>query len=71
MKRLLVLLVVILASSASIWAQGCAVCTKTAASLGDNAAKSLNLGILYLAAIPVSFMGTVAYLWYKRSKRAS
>lgn len=71
MKRLLVLLVVLLASSTAIWAQGCAVCTKTAASLGDNAAKSLNYGILYLAAIPVSFMGTVAFLWYKRSKKVA
>lgn len=69
MKRILALLVVLLASNIHIWAQGCAMCTKTASQMGDSAAKGLNLGILYLAAIPVTFMGTIAYLWYKKSKR--
>ncbi|HLU17221.1 MAG TPA: hypothetical protein VKZ76_04135 [Edaphocola sp.] len=71
MKRLLLVLLSLIAvfAAQSAWAQGCAMCTKTASQLGDSAAKGLNFGILYLAAIPVTFMGTVAYLWYKKSKR--
>lgn len=69
MKRLIALLVLLLVATSHVWAQGCAMCTKTASQMGDAAAKGLNFGILYLAAIPVTFMGTVAYLWYKKSKR--
>ncbi|RQO30248.1 hypothetical protein DBR32_11780 [Taibaiella sp. KBW10] len=69
MKALLSLLVLILCSVSGVMAQGCAVCTKTAEGFGASAASSLNTGILYLAAIPVGFMGTMAYLWLKRSKQ--
>ncbi len=69
MKRFIALLVILFVSTSYTWAQGCAMCTKTASQMGDAAAKGLNFGILYLAAIPVTFMGTIAYLWYKKSKR--
>lgn len=49
-------------------AQGCTVCTQTAAGLGESSAQGLNAGILYLAAIPLAFMGTVGFIWYRRSK---
>lgn len=69
MQRLIILIVLSLIATLEVQAQGCAMCTKTASQMGDAAAKGLNFGILYLAAIPVTFMGTVAYLWYKKSKR--
>lgn len=52
-------------------AQGCTVCTQTAAGLGASSAQGLNSGILYLASIPLLFMGTVGYIWYRRNKTAS
>lgn len=69
MKKLSALLIVSLAGLSEAVAQGCAVCTKTAEGFGASAASSLNTGILYLAAIPVGFMGTMAYLWIKRSRQ--
>lgn len=69
MKTVLLFLAIITLSCQQIWAQGCTMCTQTAAHLGESGAKGLNFGILYLAAIPVTFMGTVAYLWYKKSKK--
>lgn len=46
----------------------CAICTKTASTLGDKAAKGLNSGIIYLAFMPLIFMGFLAYRWYKSYK---
>ncbi len=46
----------------------CAICTKTASTLGDKAAKGLNGGIIYLAFMPLIFMGFFAYRWYKSYK---
>jgi hypothetical protein len=68
MKKILFLLIAVIATSSDIWAQGCAVCTKTAAGLGASSASGLNNGILYLAAIPLAFMGTVGFIWWKRNK---
>lgn len=69
MKFLSTFIIAFLLISIDLWSQGCAVCTKTAEGFGESAAKGLNTGILYLAAIPVIFMGSMAYLWYKRSKQ--
>ena len=68
MKKILFLLTAAIATSADVWAQGCSVCTKTAAGLGESSATGLNNGILYLAAIPLAFMGTVGFIWWKRNK---
>lgn len=50
----------------------CAMCRATIennVSNGDvGIAASLNFGILYLFAMPYIAVGTVAYLWYKKSK---
>ena len=43
----------------------CSICSKVASDLGDNAAKGLNAGILYLLAFPLSFIGILGYRWYK------
>ncbi len=68
MKKILVLLAAATCFAADTWAQGCSVCTKTAAGLGESSASGLNNGILYLAAIPLAFMGTVGFIWWKRNK---
>lgn len=49
------------------WAQ-CAICSKTASQLGEEAGKGFNAGILYLAAMPFGIMGYVAYRWWKSEK---
>ncbi len=67
-KRWICFLMLCIATIPEAMAQGCAVCTKTAAGLGDSSAHGLNSGILYLAAIPVLFMIIVGIIWYKRTK---
>jgi hypothetical protein len=51
----------------SAWAQ-CAMCTKTAAGLGDEAAEGLNNGIIFLAFTPLAILLTLAFLWYRKNK---
>ncbi|PSK94617.1 hypothetical protein [Taibaiella chishuiensis] len=68
MKKILFLLTAAACCATDTWAQGCAVCTKTAAGLGQSSASGLNNGILYLAAIPLAFMGTVGFIWWKRNR---
>ncbi len=51
-----------------VLAQGCSLCTKTASQLGDKAAKGLNAGILYLAAVPLAAIGTVGTIWWRRNR---
>ena len=51
------------------WAQGCSMCTKTAGQLGDKAARGLNAGILYLAAVPLVAMGTIGTIWWRRQRQ--
>ena len=49
------------------WAQ-CAVCTKTAASIDDSAARGLNGGIIYLAFMRMTLILFIGYRWYKSNK---
>jgi hypothetical protein len=49
----------------------CSICTKTASQLGDEPAKGLNSGILYLMATPLIIMGLVGYRWWKREQAFS
>ncbi len=51
-----------------VFGQGCAVCTKAAAGLDDKSAKGLNGGIVYLAFLPLAFMGTLGYIWWRHNK---
>lgn len=66
-KRMLLVLVLTLSVHA-VYAQGCSVCTKTAAGLGSNGAKGLNAGILYLAGLPLVILGTVGFVWYRSNR---
>lgn len=69
MKRVLLiaLLLVLFAPSVSL-AQGCSVCTKTAAGLDDKSAKGMNGGILYLAAFPLTILGTLGFIWWRGNR---
>lgn len=62
----LLLLFMLTAGSFSASAQ-CSVCTRTAQQLGDKPAKTLNAGILYLAAAPLIIIGVVGYRWWRRN----
>jgi hypothetical protein len=46
------------------------MCSKTAGQLGEKAARGLNAGILYLAAIPLVAIGTIGTIWWRRSNNA-
>ena len=63
---LLFLVIAITVFSTSAEAQ-CSICTRTAQQLGEKPAKSLNFGILYLAAAPLAICGFLGYRWYKRN----
>ena len=43
----------------------CSICTKTAQQLGEQPAKGLNAGIIYLASAPFLIAGFVFYRWKK------
>lgn len=65
MFRRLIISFTFLLLSLSTWAQ-CSVCTRTAQQLGEEPAKGLNAGILYLAALPLTIIGVVFYQWKKK-----
>ena len=67
-KGFLCLMIIMIAATATSYAQGCSVCTKTAAELGDKGAKGMNNGILYLATFPLAILGTVGFIWWKHQK---
>ena len=66
MKRLL--LICTLVFSFYVGAAQCAVCTKTASTLDDQAAKGLNGGIIYLAFMPMTLILIIGYRWWKSNK---
>jgi hypothetical protein len=68
MKKIGIGLITLFISAQQALAQGCVTCTNTAANLGNSGAQGLNLGIVYLAALPLLFLGTVGFIWYKRNK---
>lgn len=68
MKKIGFLLIALLAMVHQAIAQGCVTCTNTASNLGNSGAQGLNLGILYLAALPLLFLGTVGFIWYRKNR---
>ncbi len=63
MKRILVLFILTIITASS-FAQ-CAICTKTASQMGEEAGKGFNAGVLYLAAMPFAIIGFIAYRYKK------
>lgn len=45
----------------------CSICTRTAQQLGEKPARSLNAGILYLAATPLAICGILGYRWWRKN----
>ena len=68
MKRLL-LSTIMLVATVSLYAQ-CSICTKTASQMGEDAGKGFNLGVIYLAAMPFTIIGYIAFKWWKNEKQA-
>ena len=72
MKRIFLLLIISLTLSllGMVASAQCSICTRTAAQLGEKPARGLNVGILYLAAVPYTIVGFIAYRWWKNNKEA-
>lgn len=70
--KMIVLIGVIVLISPELMAQ-CAMCRGTVESTVSNGrsivASSLNIGILYLLLAPYLAVSTIAYLWYRNSKK--
>lgn len=67
MKRF-ILITILLVTKASLYAQ-CSICTKTASQMGEDAGKGFNLGTIYLAAMPFTIIGYIAFKWWKNEKQ--
>ncbi|MFM9841106.1 MAG: hypothetical protein ACKVOQ_22765 [Cyclobacteriaceae bacterium] len=72
MKKKLILLLLILTSTSLVNAQ-CAMCRATLENNISNGnigiAAGINFGILYLFVAPYLAIATLAYFWYRTSKR--
>jgi hypothetical protein len=72
-RTALVITLLTLALSPDLLAQ-CAMCRGTVESTVSNGrsvvASELNIGIMYLLAAPYLIVATVAYFWYRNSKKA-
>jgi hypothetical protein len=67
LKKWMVVFPLVFFTSTVLVAQ-CVICTKTASSLDDNAARGLNNGIIYLAFMPLLIMGIIGYIWWSRNR---
>lgn len=70
MKKLSLILIANFISHLDIWAQGCSMCTATAGNLSTEKAEGLNLGIIYLAIMPITLIISIGLWWYKKSKNS-
>ncbi len=57
-----------IAPGAQALAQGCSVCTKTASELDAKSARGLNGGIVYLATLPLIAIGSIGFIWWRRTR---
>lgn len=70
-KAVVALVVGLLASTERVFAQGCALCYTSASALGQNAARSLDIGILTLVAPALILFAAVVFLLYRRAASAA
>ncbi len=68
MKKIILLLILFAGFTGRALAQGCSLCSRTVEGMGNESATGLNNGIIYLAAIPLVFIGTVGFIWYRKNK---
>ncbi len=68
-KWILIAMLGLMLMPAMAEAQGCSICTKTADGLDDKSAKGLNGGILYLAAFPLTILGTLGFIWWRSNRQ--
>ena len=54
-------------SSVTMASAQCSICTKTASQLGEEAARGLNGGILYLAAVPFVIVAYIGFRWWRNN----
>jgi hypothetical protein len=66
-KKLIIILL-ILCSTALVAPAQCSVCTKSASQLGEKPAKALNNAIIYLMLTPFAIAGVIGYRWWKNNK---
>ena len=68
---IVIVLVIIMVSYQPVLAQ-CALCKSTAETSikeGNNTARGLNAGIMYLLIIPYAIVAALGYWWYKRNRK--
>ena len=66
-KWSLIILVLLLFISGAAFSQ-CSICTKTVQQMGEQPAKGLNAGILYLATMPFLIFSYIGYRWWKSQR---
>ena len=71
MSKKLLLVLMLSCTAPAVYAQGCAMCKQTDNQLDNKSATGLNGGILYLAALPLTIMGTIGFVWWKHNKGAN
>ncbi|HEY0432294.1 MAG TPA: hypothetical protein VGC95_00395 [Chitinophagaceae bacterium] len=47
----------------------CSICTRTTQQMGDQPAKGINAGILYLAFAPFAIVAAVGYRWWRNNRQ--
>jgi hypothetical protein len=68
-KKIFIIVITILLHSTANHAKAqCSICTKTAQQLGEKPAKGMNSGILYLAFAPLVLGGFIGYKWWKNNR---
>ncbi|TBR18362.1 MAG: hypothetical protein EPO57_07085 [Chitinophagaceae bacterium] len=67
-RKLQILIFVLFQISTLVTAAQCSICTKTAQQLGEQPAKGMNAGIIYLALTPFVLAGYIYYRWKKSNK---
>ncbi len=70
-RVLLILLIMGLMATSHLVAAQCSICTKTAQQLGEQPAKGLNAGILYLMLTPIAIIGLIGYRWWKNNQNSN
>lgn len=71
LKLALTALVALLASAQGAFAQGCALCYSSASALGQNAERSLDIGILTLLTPALVLFAAVVFMLYRRATAAT